>query len=99
MNQNKAEFIQARQEKTLADSVRLEKHKEIYVKIQSKGSDDLINFAQQRISLWKSNQTCSPYYIETWERVLNDFSLFEHLILNPQNHHLRQNTPFMMKGI
>ena len=71
MNQNQNEVIEAREAKSLHDLVRLEKHKEIYVKIQNKNSSDLLEFAEKRILLWKLNQTCSTYYIETWERVLS----------------------------
>lgn len=99
MSHNQAELIKARQEKPLADSARLEKHAIIYMKIKSGQGNELVSFAKHQISLWKRNDLCSPFYQEIWERVLKDFSLFESVILDPKNHHLRQNTPFILKGL
>ena len=99
MSYSQAELIKARQEKSVADSARLEKHAIIYMKIKNGEGNELVNFAKHQISLWKENDLCSPFYQEIWERVLKDYSLFESVILDPKNHHLRQNTPFILKGL
>ena len=98
---NKAELNQeyrrAREEKEAADKLRLEKHIAIYNKLANGEGNELLEFAQKRISLWRENKTCSEYYIETWERALKDLSFFESEILKPASGHLLQNTPFRMK--
>ncbi len=91
------EIIKARKDKETADSIRLEKHKAIYELIKSNNANELLLFARERIELWKLNNTCSEYYIEAWERVLNNLELFDE-ILDQKNHHLRQNTPFKMNS-
>lgn len=94
-----AALIRARQEKVLADSARLEKHEIILLKIKSGEGVDLIKFAKHQISLWKQNDLCSPFYQEIWERALGDYSFFESVILDPKNHHIRQNTPFIIEWV
>lgn len=92
-------FLNARNEKVLADTDRLRKHRAVLSKIQSGYSDELLAAAFKRIEIWKKRQTCSDDYIEVWLKVLNNLSLFEDVVLNPKNHHLRQNTPFRMKDL
>ena len=96
LSHSPADLTRARQEKALADSVRLQKHAIIYMKIKNGEGDELIKVAKQQISLWKKNDLCSAFYQEIWERALGDYSIFESVILNPKNHHLRQNTPFLL---
>lgn len=90
------EFIKARKEKEKEDAIRLIKHQKILPLLYSDSGTELLNNAFKRIETWQKNQTCSSYYIEEWCKVLNDLSLYEEIILNPKNHHLRQNTPFRM---
>lgn len=93
------EFLKARKEKEQADLERLRKHREVFIKLRNGNSKDLLQAAFQRIEVWKKNQTCSDYYVEQWIKVLNNLNLYEEVVLNPKNHHLRQNTPFRMKGM
>ncbi|MGV0999504.1 MAG: hypothetical protein ACOYBQ_09280 [Fluviibacter sp.] len=93
------EFLKARKEKKLADMDRLRKHREVLAKIRGGYSEELLLAAFKRIDVWKKNQTCNVYYIEEWTKVLNNLNLYEDVVLNPKNHHLRQNTPFRMKGL
>lgn len=90
------EFIKARNEKEKEDAIRLIKHQKILPLLYSDSGTELLNNAFKRIETWQKNQTCSSYYIEEWYKVLNDLSLYKEIILNPKNHHLRQNTPFRM---
>ena len=92
-------FLKARHEKEMADQERLRKHREIWLRLQGGDADELLEAAFVRIEVWKKNQTCSNYYIETWQKILNQPDLFESVVLDPKNHHLRQNTPFRMKGL
>lgn len=93
------EFLKARKEKELADRDRLRKHREVLSRLRNGYSEELLAAAFKRIEVWKKNQTCNDYYIEEWLKVLNNLSLYEDVVLNPKNHHLRQNTPFRMTGL
>lgn len=93
------DFLKARQEKEELDLIRLEKHRKIFSLLKEEGSKESLEKAFERINLWKKNQTCSDYYVEEWTKILNDLSLFEKIVLDPKNHHLRQNTPFRLKEI
>ena len=92
-------FLKARREKNQADAERLRKHQEILLLLRCESGKDLLDKAFKRIDTWQKNQTCSKYYIEEWVKALNDLNLYEEVILNPQNHHLRQNTPFRLSDI
>lgn len=92
-------FIKAREDKELADKERLDKHKKILELLNGEQSENLLAGAFRRIATWTVGNTCDVYYINEWTKVLNDLSLYESIILNPKNHHLRQNTPFRMSDI
>jgi len=64
--------LQARFDQQMKREQRRARHLRLAVDLAAdeQGSASMIAKAQERVALWRSKRSCSPYYIERWSEML-----------------------------
>lgn len=92
------ERTKALAEKAERDMGLLSFHQKVYELLSLEDGDGIKAEALNKVELWKKDNLCIRYYIETWEAIIkNGLAMFHEKILSSESREslaLMQNSPF-----